>query len=787
MTTGSILAYLLQSALFLAAGYVIYKLMLSRIKMPAFNRAVILAVYAASLLAPALINPGRALSGATSSTPVSESVLAETLMDTDITSVEATAINYSPDEDIAIQYAPAGNISPLQPSPAVQSSPDRVAGNSGGTTASRVACALALAGGAVILLQLLYGMVAIIGMSRNGELRKIGRIRIVLLDNSHINPFSLLNLIFIARRDYFNGSDMIIQHELGHIRNFHFIDLLMSKLCIAVMWWNPAAWLLNRELRAVHEYQADDNVLRTGHDIREYQMLLINKAAGTKLATVASSLNHSKLKQRFTMMYQQNPTRWARLRAAALLPAFCGVAIVASQNSFATIIAGISETTLKSDSDVDVTIPITTEFTTISPDNDLSGSDRYLSLTLPPAATVQTDATSLIAMADPRTEPEPAASATAPTGGNSTPVSQSVWDLDVLKSHPRSINVNVFDADAGSPTINGVAVTFDQMEEYLRDTGNTSHLTYLNKMRKIHERKKSHHNTTDWQRFVRTDDDDDDAIITVINEGENQTIYITPTPQKQQDRIEKRSGQQYQQLAGQARLQSLELRAQSMEARAQAEETQAQFAKTREEAAAYRKNAATLRKEAAKLRKTADKERRKMKKQFGNTYKFNELSFSSSEFKQLQALDSLENLKELNNLNHNLSQLSKVLEDAEKKLNSFDQPLNDHRETYTDDYETPATEKLSGRFIRLDNTDGTNVQVMVTSTAPLQIGSATMMINGKRYKCSVKTVARINQHADGVVNTLVKVHTRKLTTFSNNDYVSIITDRGTVKVALKHN
>ena len=64
MTIGSFLAYLLHAALFLAAGYGIYKLLLSRIKMPSFNRAIILAIYIMSLIAPALVNTTASRTGA---------------------------------------------------------------------------------------------------------------------------------------------------------------------------------------------------------------------------------------------------------------------------------------------------------------------------------------------------------------------------------------------------------------------------------------------------------------------------------------------------------------------------------------------------------------------------------------------------------------------------------------------------------------------------------------------------------------------------------------------------
>jgi hypothetical protein len=40
------------------------------------------------------------------------------------------------------------------------------------------------------------------------------------------------------------------------------------------------AWLLRREIQTVHEYQADENTIKSGIDVKLYQLLLIRKSAG---------------------------------------------------------------------------------------------------------------------------------------------------------------------------------------------------------------------------------------------------------------------------------------------------------------------------------------------------------------------------------------------------------------------------------------------------------------------------------------------------------------------------
>ena len=55
MNSEIIIAYLSVSGLLIAAAYVVYRLLLAGSKMPGLNRSVIMAVYAASLLAPLAI------------------------------------------------------------------------------------------------------------------------------------------------------------------------------------------------------------------------------------------------------------------------------------------------------------------------------------------------------------------------------------------------------------------------------------------------------------------------------------------------------------------------------------------------------------------------------------------------------------------------------------------------------------------------------------------------------------------------------------------------------------
>ena len=135
--------------------------------------------------------------------------------------------------------------------------------------------------------------------------------------------FSWMGHIVISEADWNNNESAIIRHEKAHVALHHSIDVLITDLIAAAQWFNPAIWMLRIDLRAVHEYEADDTVLRAGTDLRSYQYLLISKAAAMNGYTIANNFNHSILKNRIFMMEKETSTKKSLLRALYLLPLIC--------------------------------------------------------------------------------------------------------------------------------------------------------------------------------------------------------------------------------------------------------------------------------------------------------------------------------------------------------------------------------------------------------------------------------------------------------------------------------
>ena len=159
-----------------------------------------------------------------------------------------------------------------------------------------------------------------------------------------IAPFSWFNIIVISENDYQNNANEILCHEIGHIRHYHSLDILLVNIIETIQWWNPLSWILASSLRDVHEYEADDEVLTSGVNIKQYQMLLIRKAVGSSSYAFANSFNHSLLKKRITMMLKSKSNPWMRTKALYIIPVATIALSVFATPELNNRVSAISET-----------------------------------------------------------------------------------------------------------------------------------------------------------------------------------------------------------------------------------------------------------------------------------------------------------------------------------------------------------------------------------------------------------------------------------------------------------
>ncbi|MBR6036428.1 MAG: TonB family protein [Bacteroidaceae bacterium] len=179
---------------------------------------------------------------------------------------------------------------------------------------------LYLAGVAVMLILTLVQAVSLIRFMCSGIRHTDAQGNTVILHNRDVPPFSIFRYIVMSVKDYETSRPYILTHEQEHIRLGHTYDLLLLQCVKTLQWFNPFIWFLSRDLKAVHEYEADQAVINKGIDAKSYQQLLVIKVVGNRLQPFTNNLNHGSLKKRIIMMYQKPSNRWLMLKALCAIP-----------------------------------------------------------------------------------------------------------------------------------------------------------------------------------------------------------------------------------------------------------------------------------------------------------------------------------------------------------------------------------------------------------------------------------------------------------------------------------
>ena len=181
----------------------------------------------------------------------------------------------------------------------------------------------------IVLAKMAVSIVSAMRIIRGGRLfREEDGVRIIATGKDMV-PFSFFGNIVIPEADLLCGASEMITHEMAHIRLRHSFDVLIVEVITAFQWFNPAIWMLRADLRDLHEYEADDAVLRSGVNMKDYQYLLIKKAVGASGYSVTNSFNHSTLKNRITMMSREKSSSWSAWKALYVVP-MVGLSLAAS-------------------------------------------------------------------------------------------------------------------------------------------------------------------------------------------------------------------------------------------------------------------------------------------------------------------------------------------------------------------------------------------------------------------------------------------------------------------------
>lgn len=172
----------------------------------------------------------------------------------------------------------------------------------------------------LLLIRLLVQFISIVRISLMGKKARIDQTDVIEI-NKEIAPFSFFKKIFINPALH-TGTEIkeIMAHESTHVRQLHSLDVLIGECMTIICWINPASWLIKREIRQNLEFLADNQVIESGFDVKNYQYHLIRLAYQTPEIKLTNNFNVSPLKKRITMMNQKRTPKTGIMKYLLILP-----------------------------------------------------------------------------------------------------------------------------------------------------------------------------------------------------------------------------------------------------------------------------------------------------------------------------------------------------------------------------------------------------------------------------------------------------------------------------------
>lgn len=162
----------------------------------------------------------------------------------------------------------------------------------------------------LLLLKLVYSHFQLLRLKRKSE-RIIIDGRWIYCSNIE-SPFSYFGSIFIPKSILKSSSfDTILRHELVHVNKRHSVDRIILEVILALFWFNPFHYLFKSRLIEIHEFQADEEVIKIQNDPIHYQEVLYQQINSQYAVATANHFKLNTIKTRIKMINQNKKlSKW---------------------------------------------------------------------------------------------------------------------------------------------------------------------------------------------------------------------------------------------------------------------------------------------------------------------------------------------------------------------------------------------------------------------------------------------------------------------------------------------
>ncbi len=161
----------------------------------------------------------------------------------------------------------------------------------------------------------LYRALSTGSVSRTGD-------AVMVKTEKYTSAFSFFNYVFINPSVSEHEAREILNHEMVHLRQKHWFDLLLVEMMSLIQWMNPFVWIYSALVRQNHENLADEEALQSTSDPAGYRAALLNQVFNARLISLSNSFNFSFYTNRFEMMKKKTYSPFRKLKLLLVLPVF---------------------------------------------------------------------------------------------------------------------------------------------------------------------------------------------------------------------------------------------------------------------------------------------------------------------------------------------------------------------------------------------------------------------------------------------------------------------------------
>ena len=177
------------------------------------------------------------------------------------------------------------------------------------------------------LMKFVYNIVKIYKIKAGKKIETIDDVNFIYTNESHI-PFSFLNNIYIPKD---NLDEMIIKHEMSHVKNHHSVDVILMEIMIAFQWFNPFIRMIKNELKSNHEFIADSEAIKDEYEKSNYMMLLLQQCTADDFSTIANNFSFLLTKKRISMITKNQKVKGSVIKVLLTLPVFALLILLNTQ------------------------------------------------------------------------------------------------------------------------------------------------------------------------------------------------------------------------------------------------------------------------------------------------------------------------------------------------------------------------------------------------------------------------------------------------------------------------